>query len=49
MSGKDEKPVSNDRPRWGKRALWFLVFWVGGVLTLATISYGLRTLLSIPY
>ncbi len=49
MSDEDEKPVLNKTPRWGKRALWFLAFWVGGVLTLAAISYSLRTLLSIPY
>ncbi|GJM01385.1 MAG: hypothetical protein DHS20C07_30640 [Methyloligella sp.] len=49
MSDEDEKPVLNKTPRWGKRTLWFLAFWVGGVLTLAAISYSLRTLLSIPY
>ncbi|GAA6211234.1 hypothetical protein NBRC116602_09740 [Hyphomicrobiales bacterium 4NK60-0047b] len=49
MSDKDEETVLNDPPRWRKQALWFLAFWIGGVLTLAAISYSLRTLLSIPY
>ncbi len=49
MSNEEKKPALNNTPRWGKRALWFLTFWVAGVLTLAAISYSLRTLFSIPY
>ena len=49
MSGKDKELGSNDKPKWGKRTLWFIALWVGGVLTITAISYSLRTLLSIPY
>ncbi|MBO6550414.1 MAG: DUF2474 domain-containing protein [Rhizobiales bacterium] len=47
MPDQDDNPKSS--PSWGKRTLWFVLFWIAGVLTLAAISYSLRTLLSIPY
>ncbi|AOE49494.1 hypothetical protein KS2013_770 [Kangiella sediminilitoris] len=31
----------NDKPGWQK-ALWFVGLWLAGVLTLASIGYGIR-------
>lgn len=41
MSDKQEH---NNKPGWQK-ALWFVGLWLAGVLTLATIGYGIRLFL----
>lgn len=33
-----------DKPAW-KKILWFVGLWLAGVLTLATIGYGIRLFL----
>lgn len=40
----NQKPESNNKPGWQK-ALWFVGLWLAGVLTLATIGYGIRLFL----
>ncbi|ACV27135.1 DUF2474 family protein [Kangiella koreensis] len=39
-----EKQDQNYKPGWQK-ALWFVGLWLAGVLTLATIGYGIRLFL----
>ncbi|HEY9029904.1 MAG TPA: DUF2474 family protein [Kangiella sp.] len=42
-----DKKNSNDptdKPTW-KKILWFVGLWLAGVLTLATIGYGIRLFL----
>jgi hypothetical protein len=49
MADKDNDESSSKNSNWGKRTLWFLLLWIGGVLTLGTISYGLKMLFKIAY
>lgn len=39
-------PEPGDAPRpLGKRLLWFVVLWVGGLLSVAAVAYSLRALI----
>lgn len=42
-----EGPPEEGEPRrpWGKRVLWFVALWIGSLVAVAAVAYGLRALL----
>ncbi|MBX3428240.1 MAG: hypothetical protein KF779_01520 [Hyphomonadaceae bacterium] len=39
-------PEAGDAPRpLGKRLLWFVALWFGGLIAVAAVAYGLRALI----